>query len=200
MPPWLRLFFDLIFYFPYTTIKIFLHKKKGYSYMNEETILTAGFCGLACKACSVYIASCLGGEALNRRAEKAGMTAEEMYCKGCRSDKTSPYCTECQIKKCIREKGLQWCSECEKYPCETLTDFQNSLPHRVEILKSLDFAKEHTLEEWEQIMHNDFSCECCNTYNSVYSDKCYACGNTTVNSFARKHWDIIKDSPERTLV
>lgn len=167
--------------------------------MNKH-LLTAGYCGLACEACSVYIASCEGGETLERRASKAGMTADEMFCKGCRSDKTSPYCTACEMKKCIRQKGLTWCSECEEYPCKLLTDFQNSLPHRAEVLDSLDFAKDHTPEEWEQKMHQDFACEHCGTFNSVYADGCSTCKNEYPNPFARRHWDIIKDSPERNLV
>lgn len=166
----------------------------------EEVLLTAGYCGLACKACSVYIASCIGGEALERRAEKAGMTPEEMYCKGCRSEKTSPYCTACQIKKCIRKSHLEWCSECEKYPCQLLVDFQKSLPHRAEIFQSLDLARENSVHNWEMQMQKDFSCEECSTYNSVYAGECMECGNDTVNPFAKRHWDIIKDSPERKNV
>ncbi len=173
---------------------------KALNRKKEEIILTAGYCGLACKACSVYIASSMGGETLRLRAEKAGLTSEEMYCKGCRSDKTSPYCAECQIKKCIRKKELEWCSECKEYPCKMLIDFQNSLPHRVEILDSLDFAKEHSFAEWDQAMHKDFSCGHCGTYNSVYANGCTACGNTAANPFAERHWDIIKDSPERNLI
>ncbi len=167
---------------------------------SRENMITAGYCGLACKACSVYIASYIGGDTLERRAAKAGMTAEEMYCKGCRSDKTSPYCTQCQIKKCIKEKELEWCSECTQYPCQLLIDFQASLPHRVEVLKSLDFAKDHTIEEWEAEMLEDFSCEQCGTYNSVYANGCRNCGHPAVNRFAERHWDIIKDSPERNYV
>lgn len=168
--------------------------------MREDILLTAGYCGLACKACSIYIASSTGGSALENRAKKAGMTAEEISCKGCRSDKTSPYCRECAIKSCIRQKELTWCSECREYPCTLLSEFQSSLPHRTEILQSLDYAKEHSIREWEIQMHKDFSCEHCGTYNSVYADRCPVCRNEPVNPFAKRHWDIIKDSPERELV
>lgn len=168
--------------------------------MKEELFLTAGYCGLACKACSVYIASNIGGEVLEQRAQKSGMTSEEMYCMGCRSEKTSPFCAECQMKRCIREKGLNWCSECMEYPCEILTDFQSSLPHRAEILSSLDFAKEHSIDEWDDAMYKDFACTQCGTYNSVYAEGCTSCENEVANSFAERHWDIIKDSPERTLI
>lgn len=167
---------------------------------NKDEKLTAGYCGLACKACSIYIVSCMGGEALEKRAGKAGMTPDEMFCKGCRSDKTSPYCAACEIKKCIKEKDLSWCSECLKYPCDLLKDFQNSLPHRMEILASLDFAREHTLEEWEAEMHRNFACGQCGTYNTVYADGCPVCNHKQANAFAKRHWDIIKDSPERNLI
>ncbi len=136
---------------------------------------------------------------MERRAQKAGMTPEEIYCKGCRSEKTSPYCSECQMKKCIREKGLEWCSECVKYPCEMLNDFQKSLPHRAGIIDSLNFAKKHSIEEWDEAMHKEFACGQCGTYNSVYADGCSFCGNKAANSFAERHWTIIKDSSERTL-
>lgn len=168
--------------------------------MKKEILETAGYCGLACKSCSIYIASRVGGETLERRARKGGMTADAMYCKGCRSDKTSPYCTECKIKECIRGKALQWCSQCADYPCEMLKNFENSLPHRSEVLRSLDFAKAHTLEEWEEEMHKDFSCTACGAYTSVYADGCHVCDNKTANAFAERHWDCIKDSPERDLV
>lgn len=165
--------------------------------MSNEKLITAGYCGLACKACSVYIASQIGREALERRAAKAGMSAEEMYCKGCRSDKTSPYCTDCQIKRCIREKNLTWCSECEEYPCTKITEFKESLPHRAEIMDSLDFAKLHTVEEWDKLMEKEFTCGNCGTYNSVYAESCSRCGNIPVNAFASRHWELIKDSEER---
>lgn len=163
-------------------------------------MITAGYCGLACKACSVYIASMQGGEALENRARKAGMTAEELFCKGCRSDKTSPYCTSCEIKKCIREKGYTWCSECEKYPCLRITDFEKSLPHRCEIMKSLDFAKEHSIEKWNEEMRKSFTCEKCGSYNSVYVDTCISCGKEIPTAFAKRYWDIIEPSGERNLV
>lgn len=168
--------------------------------MKDEILLTAGYCGLACKSCSIYIASLEGGEALEKRAQKAGMTSEEIYCGGCRSDKTSPYCTDCQMKKCIRKKRLTWCSECREYPCALLQDFQNSLPHRAEVLRSLEYAKTHSPEEWEAEMHRDFACGQCGAYNSVYADGCPGCKAKTANPFAERHWDIIKDSPERELV
>lgn len=168
--------------------------------MKEEILLTAGYCGLACKSCSIYIASNIGGETLQKRAESAGMSPDEIECRGCRSDKTSPYCTECQIKKCIRERKLEWCSECKEYPCDKLTSFQTSLPHRAEILDSLEYARTHSPEEWDEEMHRNFSCGECGTYNSVYADGCSTCTNQTANSFAERHWDIIKDSPERNLL
>ncbi len=168
--------------------------------MENELLKTAGYCGLACKACSVYIASCIGGETLEKRAKKSGMTSEEIYCKGCRSDKTSPFCTDCQIKSCIGEKNLMWCSECPEYPCSRLVDFQNSLPHRSEILGSLNFASKHSVEEWDEKMQDDFMCEKCGSYNSVYADGCQVCKNEIANSFVKRHWNIIKDSPERKLV
>ncbi len=167
---------------------------------SEKVLLTAGYCGLACKACSVYIASSIGGQALAQRAKKAGMTPDEMYCEGCRSEKTSPYCTKCEIKRCIREKELSWCSECDAYPCERLLDFKNSLPHRAEVLASLDFAKGHSVIAWDEAMHKDFACQKCGAYNSVYAEGCPACGNEMANSFAKRHWDMIKDSPERALL
>ncbi len=168
--------------------------------MDEEILGVAGYCGFACKACSVYIASCAGGEALERRAAKAGMTAKEMYCKGCRSDKTSSYCAQCEIKKCIREKKLNWCSECTAYPCERILAFKDSLPHRVEVCESLEFAKSHTLIEWTHKMKEDFTCDKCGSYNSVYAKECIKCGNENVNAFAKRHWKIIEDSPERENV
>lgn len=166
----------------------------------KKVLLTAGYCGLACKSCSVYIASMTGGEKLRVRAEKAGMTSDELYCKGCRSEKTSPYCTSCNIKKCIREKNYEWCCDCPEYPCSMLKDFQASLPHRAEILKSLELAKIISPEEWEKEMEKDFACENCGNYNSVYEDGCPHCGNRISNKFSDRHWDEIKDSPERDLI
>lgn len=158
----------------------------------DDELRTAGYCGLACKACSVYIASELGGDALAKRAEKAHMTPEEIFCKGCRSEKTSPYCTSCEMKRCIREHGLTWCSECTNYPCKLLTDFQQSLPHRTEIFESLDFASKHTLKEWSREMEKKFTCPNCKTYNSVYYSECRTCGQKPVNEFARIHEELIK--------
>lgn len=166
----------------------------------EEILLTAGYCGLACKACSIYIASKIGGAALKKRADNAGMSTEEIRCMGCRSNKTSPYCTQCEIKKCIRNKELNWCSECTEYPCMRLQEFQVSLPHRLEVLSSLEFVKEHTLEEWDEEMRRLFTCEQCGTYNTVYSGGCPVCNNQMANLFSKTHWDIIAHSPERKYI
>lgn len=165
----------------------------------EKMLLTAGYCGLACKACSVYIASCIGGIVLEQRAKRAKMTAEEIRCTGCRSDKTSPYCTKCEIKRCIREKKLEWCSECNDYPCSKLTAFQASMPHRAEILESLDYAKEHTLKEWDTKMEKDLTCIKCGTYNSIYADSCRTCGESPVNAYAKRHEDRIHKSAEKAI-
>lgn len=167
---------------------------------SKERLLTAGYCGLACKACSVYIASKVGGEALEKRAANAGMSTEEIRCLGCRSDKTSPYCTNCEIKKCIKTKALSWCSECVEYPCDLILEFQASLPHRLEVCSSLDFAKEHSLEEWDDEMKRIFTCQQCGTYNTVYSQGCPTCNHGTANLFAEKHWDVIEHSPERNFI
>lgn len=168
--------------------------------MEDETLLAAGYCGLACKSCSIYIASKQGGEALERRARKAGMTAEQMLCRGCRSDKTSPYCTDCRIKACIKEKGLNWCSQCDRYPCADLSAFADSLPHRKEVLRSLDFARDHTPAEWDEQMRKDLTCARCGRYNTVYAAGCPGCGHSSPNAFAERHRDSIADSPECELV
>ena len=81
-----------------------------------------------------------------------------------------------------------------------LADFRKSLPHRIEIFESLDFARENDVEDWDMQMHADFSCLKCGTYNSVYAGNCVKCGNFPVNNFAVRHWNIIKDNPERNNV
>jgi hypothetical protein len=159
--------------------------------MEKET-LTAAVCGLFCESCGAYIAT--RENTLEPLAQKFGRPAEEIQCKGCRSDTLSFYCrTMCKMKGCAADKGLQFCSECDAYPCVVLKEFQSQAPHRLELFSSLDYIKENGEEKWLCKMRGEYACAECGTINSIYQFDCRKCGHDPSSPFVeRNREEIIK--------
>jgi len=109
-----------------------------------------GYCGDVCDYCPRYIATQSGDK--NKLEEvailwhKAGarpkiLTAEEMICHGCFSDKACQF----GIAQCASEKGISNCGECSNYPCAILKSRFEHIPTISEAWKSACTKEEYEL-------------------------------------------------------
>ena len=72
------------------------------------------YCCLECDKCDVYIATQNNDEKLRAKVAKEWkMKAEELYCDGCKSDRT-PF--NCEAKKCAIGRNLPTCAHCDDFP------------------------------------------------------------------------------------
>ena len=152
-----------------------------------ESHTLAGYCGLFCESCTAYIGTAEDPARLQKLAARSGISIEDFQCKGCRSDALSYYCKSCAMKKCITEKGLDFCSACGEYPCDILIEFQSKMPHRLELLESLDYIKANGYESWLDKMKRDYTCSTCGAINSSYDFSCRGCGNSPSNGFVKRN-------------
>lgn len=158
----------------------------------EDKRLTSAYCGLFCEACSMYIGTTEDPERLRKLAESRDRPVEELECEGCRSGRLNYFCkTSCVMASCAKTRGIDFCSQCENYPCRELIDFQKIKPHRIELFESLDYAKEHGLEEWWDHMRTRYTCPECRTLNSAYDFACRKCGHEPSNEYVRRNKDNI---------
>jgi len=147
----------------------------------------AAVCGLFCPACTVFIATQEDPERLKFLADQFGITAEEMRCNGCRSDRRIPYCDTCKIFPCAQKKGIDFCGECDKYPCNDLKEFKANGAHRFDLWKAQEQIISKGYEKWMEEMMNYYSCSKCGKINSAYDFKCRSCGHQSSNQYTEKH-------------
>lgn len=84
----------------------------------------SSYCGIFCKNCEVLIATKEGK--IKELAQKRNIDEEALKCYGCKSEKTTPWCSICTIKDCCKEKKLDSCYEqCEEYPCKKIAEHTN---------------------------------------------------------------------------
>ena len=86
----------------------------------EQTMLDGddfsmiAYCCLECDKCDVYIATQNNDDELRAKVAKEWkMKAEELYCDGCKSDRT-PF--NCEAKKCAVSRNLPTCAHCDDFP------------------------------------------------------------------------------------
>ena len=151
------------------------------------------YCGLYCPSCLVYIASQEDPASLQVIADRMNKTMEETRCNGCRSEKLCSYCLTCDLKPCAISKGIDFCSQCVEYPCSKLESFQGKMPHRAELFESLDYAKNHSVEKWEEKMIQDYSCQKCGKINAPYFINCKRCNTFPGNRFIERNLERIKN-------
>jgi hypothetical protein len=73
-------------------------------------------------------------------------------------------------------------------PCNDIKDFQISgKPHRIDVISSLWFMKEHGFEAWLKQQEDTYTCQKCGKLNSAYNLKCRGCGNDPANTFVEVH-------------
>lgn len=161
--------------------------------MNQKETVYHGesICGLYCHGCTAYIATKEDPQRLEYLANRMGVSAEDVKCKGCHSDTLSFYCRTCHMKTCATKKGYNTCADCDEFPCEALNVFIKEKPHRMEILESLTAIKGQGIDKWSEKMKEDYTCRACGAINSAYDLKCRKCGNHPSNQFVKRNQESI---------
>jgi hypothetical protein len=92
-----------------------------------------GHCGIDCYTCPAYTATQAGDwsqlEAIARRWSTPDhpLTAREVECYACHSERPSLDCGTCAVKKCAEAKHLGTCAECPERECGRLRAFYATL-------------------------------------------------------------------------
>jgi hypothetical protein len=152
----------------------------------------AAVCGLFCPACTFFIGSTEEPERLGKLAHRFGLTASDVECYGCRSDKRGIFCNKyCKMTRCADNKGIDFCVQCDEYPCAELRAFQEKMPHRIELWESQERIKNGGWEAWYTEMIGHYSCTKCHTVNSAYDLTCRQCGADPSSEYTRVHREQI---------
>jgi hypothetical protein len=162
------------------------------NYSENKNLVSA--CGLYCGACGVYIATQENDtEKILRYAMILNQSYEETLCDGCGAERKTLYCSKmCTFIDCKKNKKVDFCYECNEFPCSALLDFKSKMPHRAEIIDSLNRMKEIGTEKWIIEMKDKFSCSQCNSINSAYNLSCRKCGNNPSCNFVLTHNNDIR--------
>lgn len=151
----------------------------------------AAACGLFCPGCSLYIGTTEEPERRERIAAMFGVSFEEAQCLGCRSEVKGPYCKMCKLVVCADEKGLEFCAQCKDYPCGMLKEFQEAMPHRIDLFASGARIMEAGFEQWSQEATDDYSCGKCGAINSAYDLECRKCGKEPSCAYVERNREAI---------
>ena len=82
--------------------------------LDSDDFSMIAYCCLECDKCDVYIATQNNDDELRAKVAKEWkMKAEELYCDGCKSDRT-PF--NCEAKKCAVSRNLPTCAHCDDFP------------------------------------------------------------------------------------
>lgn len=92
-------------------------------------------CGMDCFNCPIFEAN-LTEEMKPVIAQRFGIPADKLACKGCRIEGGCRIHAECKTLDCVREKGVEFCHECADFPCRRLqpmVDGADRYPHNMKV-------------------------------------------------------------------
>ncbi len=165
--------------------------------MNNENLTNINLvsaCGLYCGACGIYIATQENDtDKILHYAMVLNQSYDDTLCDGCSSNRKSEHCSKlCNFIDCKQKKEVNFCTDCNEFPCQALQEFKSKMPHRGEIIDSLNRMKEIGIEKWITEMKDYFSCSQCNTVNSAYHVACRKCGYKPSCKFVSLHKEAIE--------
>lgn len=140
-----------------------------------------GKCGLYCGACGIYRAQWDDQEWRGRIAANNNCSTEQVRCNGCGDLTSECWGNGCKIVVCTREKGINFCFECQEYnnnSCDKFENLSDSYQEAgINLRDNLMYIKDGREEEWLQESQKKFTCRACGKPISVWTTKCYHCGN-----------------------
>jgi hypothetical protein len=139
--------------------------------------ILVGYCGLFCGGCPDF------QNTKNKLMKDKNNI--EIVCKGCKSEKTTEWCTICNIKKCCKEKGFSYCLECKLNPCEKLSEFMNQeqYPYHKEVQENMKKLRELGLDKWVMYNEEKYICSNCGCDVNWFEKKCSRCGQDLARSY-----------------
>lgn len=102
------------------------------------------YCGLMCSTCPAYIATINNDDELRKKTAdewsksfSPDIKAEDINCKGCKSDTVFGYCSICEIRSCSRNNSYSSCAECSSFGCDKLESIHKYAQEARERLENL---------------------------------------------------------------
>lgn len=140
-------------------------------------------CGLYCGVCRLQQATrdddlaTLGRLARvygRRLPELTPLTAEDLLCDGCLSERRSKLCRQCAVRECVLDRGHAGCHECSRFPCQLVDDFPIAVGRQV-ILRAVPFRREHGTREWMVAEEERYRCPECGAGLFRGATRCASC-------------------------
>ena len=140
-------------------------------------------CGLYCGVCAVYYATRDNNQKFKEKLVgvykgsipgSENLSAEDIHCEGCHSEKPFLFCQACPIKDCSKKKGFAGCHECEDFPCEMIEAFPVPVGKKV-ILRAIPYWKEDGTEKWVKDEEARYLCPDCGHKVFRGAKRCNSC-------------------------
>ncbi len=141
-----------------------------------KNIRNDAYCGLYCGACEIINAETK--EDKERVAKMWGSTIDQVFCKGCKTDKLFIHCGNCKIRDCAIQKRVEFCFECASYPCSIYKEGKKvikQLPHLKATIVNQKYIKENGVEQWLDDQEAKWSCPHCGAGFAWYTQQCKKC-------------------------
>ena len=147
----------------------------------EEKFLAP--CGLYCGVCGVLYATRDNNEKFLQKLLSVyqskipgldDLTAEDLKCDGCLSDRKSIFCQACAIRDCTQEKDYQGCHEYKDWPCEHIEHFPIQVGKKV-ILRAIPHWRKHGTEKWVEEEEARYICPECSNRIFRGAKRCNKC-------------------------
>ncbi len=126
-------------------------------------------CGLYCGVCAILYATrednqkfkeLLVGVYKGKLPGSENLTAADIQCEGCLSEKPFLYCRVCHVKECTRSKGYMGCHECDDFPCELIEKFPIPVGKKV-IARAIPHWREVGSEKYVRDEEARYQCPEC---------------------------------------
>ncbi len=144
----------------------------------------AAICGIYCGTCPSYLAPRREDAAQVRVvAERHGISAEEVTCDGCLSERVMKPCRECRhgFRSCTAAHAITRCYECAEFPCDRLKRFMDAhvvdgISHHRDIIEDLEYSRTHGVAALLRHQAERARCSTCGHTDYWFTRTCTKCG------------------------
>jgi hypothetical protein len=140
-------------------------------------------CGLYCGVCGIYVATRDNNAAFMERLVGVykgnipgleNLTAKDLECDGCLSERKSIFCKHCAIRDCVKGKSYEGCHQCADFPCAHIENFPMPVGKKV-IMRAVPYWREHGTEKWVTDEEARYTCPSCGHKLFRGAKKCNKC-------------------------